>query len=89
MYFSFSRQWIHSIRCMQKKGFLPLENMITRIHPTNYEHFYRHLSGVGSEGKALPDYFINITERYRCAVVICSERKFPHVLILDATGRRL
>lgn len=43
-----------------EKGFLPLENMITRIHPTNYEHFYRHLSGVGSKGKALPDYFINI-----------------------------
>lgn len=71
----------------KKRGFLPLDNMIWRINPANYEQFYRQSFGVGGEGKALPQYFM--TERCRCTVVGCSERKFPHLLILGATRRRL
>ena len=41
-----------------QKGFLPLDNMIWRINPTNYEQFYRQSFGVGGQGKALPQYFI-------------------------------
>jgi len=41
-----------------KKGFLPLDNMIWRINPTNYEQFYQQSFGVGGEGKTLPQYFI-------------------------------
>src|SRR5574337_1023556 len=41
-----------------RKGFLPLDNMISRINPANYEPFYRQSFGVGGEGKALPQYFI-------------------------------
>jgi len=41
-----------------KRGFLPLDNMIWRINPANYESFYRQSFGVGGEGKVLPQYFI-------------------------------
>jgi hypothetical protein len=42
----------------KKRGFLPLDNMIWRINPANYEQFYRQSFGVGGEGKALPQYFM-------------------------------
>jgi hypothetical protein len=41
-----------------QKGFLPLDNMIWRLQPANYQQFYGQSFGIGGEGKALPQYFM-------------------------------
>ncbi len=42
----------------KEKGFLPLDQLIYRIHPRGYVRFYERSFAVGGEGKLLPEYWL-------------------------------
>jgi len=43
----------------EKKGFLPLDNLIARLNPTGYARFYESSFGVGSDSKRLPEFWLS------------------------------
>jgi hypothetical protein len=42
----------------KRKGFLPLDNLVHRMHPARYKEFYSKSFGVGDQQKPVPGYWL-------------------------------
>ena len=50
------------VKAYNRKGFLPLDNLIGRIQPNGYKEFYKDTLGVGGPSKPIPKVWINPDE---------------------------